>query len=276
MALHGIHSNVRNEHLPVRKLISAAYLHYPAKDNTKRAFTISEFTTIIKGTPPTCQNNILMRSLWTIAFATGLRGAELLPPKQKNLSAQQSRFLLRRDRIFLWNPPKSSFRTHLAIIWYFKSKTNGTLKQQFANIPCTCTKLQFCAIYELERLLITIKDCKPNTAIFSWTDGNYITTGAMRRRLLAAADAAGLDIAKLGNHSTRKLCITYSIQCGLPDTVVAQIGRWKCFDSIRPYINLNPLDLDMVRARAMHSPHQKGAIIDDHRYITSQAKKFSK
>ena len=45
---------------------------------------------------------------------------------------------------------------------------------------------------------------------------------------------------KVANHSK-------SIKDGLPDTVVALLARWKSFQSIRSYIDMEPLDL--IRAR---------------------------
>ena len=44
-------------------------------------------------------------------------------------------------------------------------------------------------------------------------------------------------------HSLRKFTITDAIKQGLPDTVIVQLARWKSFNSIRPYINLEALDL---------------------------------
>ena len=253
LACQGIHSNVRNDHTPWKKILKTASREFPSKSQASEGIPVHQFAKIMKEIPPDSIDACVIRTLFTLAFSTGLRGAEFIPDKQLPLQRKQKQLLLRRDRVFTWEDPEDP-ATHLAVIWFFDSKTNKAgdkpayWKQEFATVPCTC-KLGFCAVKELIRLISLIKDCKPETLIFTWANGTLVTRRQWRNILRNTASKAGLLIKRLGTHSTRKACILYAMKCNTPDSILVQIGRWKSFNSIRPYINLPPLELIETRKK---------------------------
>ena len=196
---------------------------------------------MVDSLPPTSIDSLVTRTIFTVAFATGMRGTEFLAKNNKQKSRKDSLLLLRRDRVFIWENKQSG--THFGIIWFFKSKTNRTWEQEYATLPCCCN-LGFCPIKDLLLLISHIKNCTSNTILFTWANGTLATKNQLRSILRNVAKKIEIpDFYKIGTHSTRKLCIQYAIEYGVPDTVVIQIGRWRSFSSIRPYINMSPLNL---------------------------------
>lgn len=245
LTCRGIHANIRNDHMPWKRILKAAEINYPAKKHASRALSISEFTCMVKNLPTTSIDSLVARTVFTVAFATGMRGTEFLAKNNQPKSRKDSLLLLRRDRVFIWQDKASE--AHFGIIWFFKSKTNRTWEQEFATIPCCCN-LGFCPIKDLLLLINQINNCNDSTVLFSWANGSLVTKNQLRTILKNSAKKANIpDFNKIGTHSTRKLCIQYAIAHGVPDTVVIQIGRWKSFHSIKPYIKMSPLNLIQSR-----------------------------
>ena len=59
----------------------------------------------------------------------------------------------------------------------------------------------------------------------------------------------GSNPDRVATHSLRKTAITEAINADIPDTVVTQLARWGSFASIRPYIDLHPIDLVAIRSK---------------------------
>ena len=247
LSMNGIHSNVRNEFSPMKRILRYAALNHPSKSQASRGLSLSQFQRLISLFPPISIDSIVFRAILSFAFATGMRGTEFLADNNKpNPSKKELIKLLRRDRLFLWEDPSDPDQ-HFGIVWFFDSKTNKVLKQEFATIPCCC-KLGFCPLTDLKRLISIINNCKSNTVLFTWANGSFVTKSLFRSMLKRSASSIGIDPKGVGTHTTRKTCIQYAISVGLPDSIVVQLGRWKSFHSIRPYINLSPLGL--LRARS--------------------------
>ena len=248
LACKGIHSNIRNDHLPWKRILKAAETKFPSKKQKSRALSISEFKRMVDCLPPTSIDSLVARTIFTVAFATGMRGTEFLASNNKPRSRKASLLLLRRDRVFIWEDKESG--AHFGVVWFFKSKTNQGWAQEFATIPCCC-KLGFCPIKDLILLISQMKNVDNNTILFTWSNGTLATKSQLRLLLRNVAKQIDiLDFNQIGTHSTRKLCIQFAIVYGLPDTVVIQIGRWKSFNSIRPYIEMSPLDLLKSRCKS--------------------------
>ena len=246
LSINGVHSNVRNEFSPMKRIFKYAALHHPSKSQASRGLSLSQFQRLIGLFPPTSIDSIVFRTILSFAFATGMRGTEFLANNNKpNPTRKDLIKLLRRDRLFLWENPKNK-KQHFGVVWFFDSKTNKSLRQEFATIPCCC-KLGFCPILDLKRLISLIPKCSSNTVLFTWANGSFVTKSLFRLMLKQSAALIGIDPAGVGTHTTRKTCIQYAIAVGLPDSIIVQLGRWKCFHSIRPYINLSPLGLLKAR-----------------------------
>ena len=91
----------------------------------------------------------------------------------------------------------------------------------------------------------------PSTYLFVWNSGSLVTYPDTLKEFKLAAQKIGIHPKAIGTHSARKSRITIGIKQGLPDTVLIQLGRWKSLDSIKPYINLEPMDLANVLADHM-------------------------
>ena len=248
LSLHGIHSNVIHDYTPMKRLFQAARLKFPSQDKTSHGLSVKDFKKLIDQVKPDSINGCVFRAILSFAFATGMRGSEFLSDKVGfNQSKLKLSFLFRRDRLYIWQDPNHPEK-HYGMCWFFSSKTNKQLKQEFATIPCCCN-LGFCPIIDLQRLINQINNCKDETCLFTLANGNLVTKGNLRNFLKNAGEKVGLNPDRIGNHTTRKTCIMYSIKHGLPDTIVVQVGRWKDFNSIKPYIALGPMELLQARTR---------------------------
>ena len=242
LSVHGVHSDIRNEFAPIKRIFKYAALHHPSKSQKSRGLTLHQFQNLMNLIQPVSIDSCVFRTILSFAFATGLRGTEFLAnnnskkPLRKDLA-----LLLRRDRVFLWQDPNDPTK-HFGVVWFFDSKTNKQWRQEFATIPCTC-KVGFCAVLDLFNLIKQVKVIESHTVLFTWANGKFVTKSLFRALLKRACERIGLNSQGIGNHSTRKTCIQYALKCGLPDTILVQLGRWKSFHSIRPYINLSPLSL---------------------------------
>ena len=245
LSIHGIHCNIRNEYSPMKRLMKYAALHHPSKSQASRGLSLREFKKLINQFKPVSIDSCVFRAILSFAFATGLRGTEFLASKSKPTTRKELALLLRRDRLFLWQDPKNPEK-HFGVVWFFSSKTNKQWKQEFATIPCCCN-IGFCPVIDLIQVINLIKECKPQTVIFTWANGTFVTKHLFRSMLKQAAACVNLNPVGIGTHTTRKTCIQYAISYGLPDTILVQLGRWRSFHSIRPYINLSPLELLKAR-----------------------------
>ena len=112
--------------------------------------------------------------------------------------------------------------------------------------------IRICPIIDLLRLIGSMKHCKPDTVLFTWANGDFVTTHLLRSMLKKVAAKIGINPDTIGNHTTRKTCIQHAIACGVPDTVLVQLGRWRSFQSLRAYIDLRPVSLINIRTNAMN------------------------
>ena len=109
----------------------------------------------------------------------------------------------------------------------------------------------------MKRLMKMMTTKNPNTAIFTWAKGTFVTSKQTALFLKNACIEIGSDPKHVANHSMRKLLITEAIKQGMPDTVIVQLTDWKSFHSARPYINLEPQDLAEVRFKFANRKENK-------------------
>ena len=243
LATFGIHSNIKKEHKPIKRIIKAAEKLYPSKQQTTRALADWEIKVLFDQIPPTSLKAIITRAVWDFGFATAMRPSEFLAEKVKGDSKERKQLYVRRERIYVYNPKTGSDRKHFAVVWFFKSKTNHIYRKEFATVPCFCNTDLICPVEEIIRLIKVLKNVQPHSALFVWPNGQYVTHHKAAEILKNTAANAGLDYESISAYSWKKTGITKAIRMGLPDTVVVQLARWRSFHSIRPYINLEPRQL---------------------------------
>ena len=243
----GISSNIKKENKQFKSLVKAIEKIKPKKSKTTRPLEEWEIRKIEKEMKPTSIDAIVIRAVWAFALVTAMRPSEYLAEKVRDDSELRKQLYVRKERIFIWEPKKKSKRKHFGVVWFFKSKTNQSYEKEFATITCKCN-IGFCPIVELKRLLDIIKDPKPNTAIFTWENGNYVTAREASKYLKDCAKRVKIDWERISAYSLKKACITSELKEGLPDTIAVQLARWKNFHSIRPYINLGPRQLIEARS----------------------------
>lgn len=247
LALNGINSNIKKEYKPWKKIAKAATINNPSKEQAKRPLKSWEINKILGLLPPNAIDTIVIRAVWAFALSTALRADEYLA-KTQNDGKLQKLLYVRKDRVYIWEPKlHKTNRKHFGMVWYYKTKINQTLKRETAILPCRCDK-GFCPITELNNLLKILKKSKNNTALFTWADGTYVTQGQTRTILQNCISEIGSINHDVGNHSWKKTCVTEAITDGLPDSVIVQIAHWKSFNSMRPYINMEPRELAEKRA----------------------------
>ena len=272
LTCNGINTKIKSDQVAIRKIIKTAEREFPSKSQKSEALTVRQIKHMLELVQPISIDACIIRSIITVAFATGLRGTEFLPQKQK-LSRKEKMFLLRKDRLFLWESTDNSDTAHFGVIWFFKSKTNQKLEQEFATLPCSCN-IGFCPIVELLRLNKLYKNLKQHSVLFTWANGDFCVKHQFRTILKNLAAEIGINPKQVGNHSTRKACILHAIQHGLPDSVIVQLGRWHSFHSIRPYINMSPLAL--VNYRNNTQTNTNDNMTDKHRFrLLSRSKPFN-
>ena len=96
---------------------------------------------------------------------------------------------------------------------------------------------------DLLKLITLINNCQPNTVLLTWSDGSYVTGSQVTNFLKNACFNWGISHEHVASHSLRKFTVTEAIKDGLPHTIAVQLNRWKSFNSIRLYINLEAIDL---------------------------------
>ena len=245
-ATHGMHSDIKNEHRPIQKIIKAANKLHPPTDQTTRPIQNWEIKAIFKLLPKDKIDPVVVRAAWAVALTTALRSEEFLAHTTDGDAPERTIHYIRKERVCLWEPTKNSNRKHFGVIWFWKSKTNHTFKKEFATLACGCD-IGVCAIVELKRLFKFMKNPKKQTAIFTWKDGTYFTAQQSRDYLKKYVQEIGASPEKIGNHSLKKACITMALQKKTPDGIAVQLARWKSFQSLRSYINLNPRQLIEAR-----------------------------
>ena len=248
LALQGVHSDILNQYRPMQRILKAAEKLNPKKHQTKRPFQWWEIQKIFELIPTNNINSIVLRAAISFALATAMRPDEFLAHKVRDDSEKRKDKYLKYGRILIWQPTNKSERNHFGVVWFFSSKTNQTGLREFATLPCGCDK-GLCPIIELRRLLSILSKPTPETAIFTWENGNFVTTQDFRKKIKGLADQIGSNADEIGSYSLKKTAITQAILDGMPDSVVVQLARWRSFSSIRPYINLGPRQLLEARER---------------------------
>ena len=267
LEIFGVTSRIRTDCKPFESIVNAAKKYHPSTSRTTRALVEWEIKLISASLKPTSVKAIVLRAVWAFGWVTAMRPNEYLAEKQ-NECKDRKRFYLRKERIFIWEPPKGSTRKHFGVVWFFRSKTNHSLRQEFAVLPCKCD-INFCPITELQRLLSILKDSKPHTAIFSWPNGKFVTAAQSSRDLKRLAGKVGIDNKRVSAYSLKKACIVDELRKGLPDTVIVQCARWKSFQSMRAYIDLGPRELIEARMKYIKDREQQAK---DHFRILVNAK----
>ena len=248
LALQGINADVLKFHKPMRLIVNSAMKIHPPKGKAKRAFTWWELKKIFSLLPTDSINPIVFRAVIAFALATAMRSEEFLASKVRDDPLSKKQHYIRRDRVLIWEPKSGSSRKHFGIVWFFKSKTNQIKHKEYATIPCGCDK-GLCPVVELKRLIDILVDPKPETVLFTWADGSFVTSNNLNTILKSLAHEIGSDAGEIGTYSLKKAAITQAIRDGIPDSVIVQLARWKNFESVRPYINLNPRQLIDARDR---------------------------
>lgn len=246
LALKGIHSDIRNEHKPIQKILKGAMKIHPPIKQAARPLNLWELKEIFNRLPTNDINSIVIRAAWALALTTALRGEEFLAHTTNLDPPDRTIHYIRLGRVFLWEPPLNSKRKHFGVVWFWKSKTNHVFEKEFATMTCGCHH-NICAITEINRLIKCLKNPKPQTALFTWKDGSYFTANQSRDYLKKFVNEIGSSYKNIGNNSLKKACIIFAIKNKTPDTIAVQLARWKSFNSIRSYINFNPRQLIEAR-----------------------------
>ena len=240
----------------MRTLRQAAVLLHPGKDQTTSPLRGEEIYLILRLFLRDNIDSLVIRVGIQLGIAGALRGLEYFAPSNSFRVTEKRKLLyVRRDRIFLHDPKDPSSK-HFALYWFFKSKKNQTYKREVATLPCSCDN-GYCIVADLKLLINNILDCKPGTVLLTWSDGKFVTASQLRTILKNACTIIGSNPEHVATHSLRKTAITEAINAGIPDTVVTQLARWGSFASIRPYIDLHPMDLVAVRSQTQSQSSRK-------------------
>lgn len=257
LAANGIHSDVKNWN-PMKVLLAQLRKDYPSKHHTKRAFRESELAAIFYRLQPKSINAMIIRCLLAFAVGGAFRASEYTAPCKKP-TTKQTYNMVRGSRL-------TSFRNRaglpILVYFFFKSKTNGVLKREFAVLPCVCDKALPCAYHEIEYLKQYIIDYNENTYLFTWDDGSYVTYRDALKVCKNVSSMIGANAEDIGTHSCRKARVVIGIKQGLPPHILMQLGRWQSLDSIHPYLRMEPQDLaDAVLADEAKSPWDFMAVV---------------
>lgn len=240
----GRHSDVR-KWKPMAKLLSVLRKVYPAKSQAKRPFSISELSVIYNIIQPKSFDSLIIRSLLAFAIGGALRASEYTCPVKKPTIAQQMN-MVRLDRVTEFTDSNGK---PALVYFFFRSKTNQSWKAEFAVMPCMCDLDLPCAVHEVARLKQYLKDEEPNSALFTWSNGSYVTYRDALHVFKKVVELTGADPKSIGTHSARKTRIMIGLKQGLPQQILVLIGRWSCFESIRPYLDMSPQDLNELLAK---------------------------
>ena len=268
-ALKGIHSDIRNEHKPMQKILKGAMKCHPPKTQAARPLYLWELKAIFNKLPINNIDSVVIRAAWALALTTALRGEEFLAHTTKNDNSERKMHYVRKGRLFLWEPDPTSKKKHFGVVWFWKSKTNHVYNKEFATMVCGCQH-GICAITELQRLLKFMNNPKEQTALFTWKNGSYFTASQSREYLKKFVNEIGSSHINIGNNSLKKACIIFAMKNKTPDTIAVQLARWKSFQSIRSYINLNPRQL--VEAREMYDDNNRQIEVNRFRQYTWNGK----
>ena len=239
LAMHGIHSDVKSWK-PMAQFLGSLAQQFPVKSNKKRAFRESELVLAFSKMAPKSWDTLMVRCLVSFGLGGALRASEYTAPN-KHPTRFQAVNIVRKGRIFRFLDANN----HPSMLYcFFRSKTNNTWKREFAVMPCVCDIPLPCAVHEMDSLLEHIKNCHNNTYLFTWGDGSLVTYSDALFAYKRVAGLVGADAASIGTHSLRKARIVIGVKKGLPDQALLQIGRWSRFDSIVPYLEMGPLDLN--------------------------------
>ena len=239
LALHKIHSEVKLWK-PMGQFLKSLKESFPVKSNKKRPFRESELALAFAKLKPNSWDTLIVRCLIAFGLGGALRASEFTAPNKKPTKSQAVN-LVKKNRIFRFDDEKG----HPSMLYYFfRSKTNHSWKPEFAVMPCVCDVPLPCAYHELLRLESHIKRAHGGTYLFVWSDGSLVTYSDTLFALKRVAKLVGSDADTIGTHSLRKARIVIGVKRGLPAQALLQIGRWATFDSIIPYLQMGPFDLN--------------------------------
>ena len=241
LALYGIHSDVKLWK-PMDQFLKALKEKFPVKTNKKRAFRESELLLAFSQMVPNCWDTLVIRCLIAFGLGGALRASEYTAPN-KCPTKRQAVNVVKKGRIFQFEDDQG----YPSMLYcFFRSKTNRNWKREFAVMPCVCDVPLPCAYHELQRLEAHIKQAHDNTYLFVWADGSLVTYADALFAYKKVAGLVGADASTIGTHSLRKARIVIGVKRGLPAQALLQLGRWATFDSIIPYLEMGPYDLNQA------------------------------
>jgi len=215
LASEGIHSDVKSWN-PMSELLKQLKKKYPTKTQTKRAYRSSELVTIFDTIKPCSIDSLVIRAVLSFAVGGALRGSEYTAPNKKP-SQSQTYNMVRGSRITYFTDDTGA---PAMVYFFFKSKRNGTFKREFVVMPCVCKDSLPCAFHELETLKKSISNLTPNTYLFVWADGSFVTYRDMLRLCKGASNLIGASSFDIGTHSARKARIIEAAKRGVPSHIL--------------------------------------------------------
>ena len=255
-ALNGFNTDAKS-YLPLKKFFNFLKIAAPGVSRKKRALRVQEFQDIFNLIPANCIDGQVLRTALAIAASGALRIHEFTAPSNSpNVPDHRKMCYLRNDRVFIdqWQElVDDNIVSHrFGVIFFPKSKTSKSFVQHYASLPCMCPE-PLCACCEIVKLRDLMVNIRPETVLLTWANGTYVAGNQIRNVLKNACLSLGGDPSKIGTHSMRKYSIVRSMEQGLPDTILALLGRWTNFQSIRSYTDMEPLPLVQARVRPRRS-----------------------
>lgn len=229
--------------LPYSKILSAADLTRPVPSQAKLPLPQGTLSRMLKLVPPDSHDDNVIRCALVIAYFAAMRVSEYSAPLTTMPAANATPVL----QVSNFSAEKARDGSHALKITFFASKTNKNRSRESVVLPCGCDLDGACAFVEYHRLLDDYQNVKPSDFIFVWSNGTMMSSqhvGIFLANLLIRLD---LDPTLYSTHSLRKTLVTDAILHGCPDSVIMNIGRWKSYNSMLSYINLDPQRMLDVR-----------------------------
>ena len=250
LASEGIHSDAR-KWKPLAQLLLSLKYYKPSKSRKKRAYRESELILIFDKIKPISINALVIRTMLAFAVCGALRASEYTTPR-KNPNQLQACNMVKPRRIvkFIDEAGNQSL-----IYLFFRSKKNRTWQTEYAVMPCWCSEGLPCAYHELERLEKNIKHLNQDTYLFTWANGSFVTYNEALNFFKAVSASVGANWKDIGTHSARKARTVIAACRGVPAHLLLLIGRWKNLESVRPYLQMSPLQFSSFLSGLFDKPN---------------------
>ena len=105
------------------------------------------------------------------------------------------------------------------------SKTDVFRKGNTVYLGITGTEL--CPVVAIVNYMILPRGQARTTAFFGFSDGRPLTRDLFVRELRTALTAVGIEAEKFAGHSFRIGAATTAATCGMPDSLIQTLGRWR-------------------------------------------------